>query len=71
MMKMDKVKIEIPDSYDPEWQRKQLRIISGQLENLDREIRKMDMPFGSKVSVRNFLDMISKRIEALRDYSGH
>ncbi|EPO8146604.1 hypothetical protein ACUF65_001763 [Morganella morganii] len=65
------MKIEIPDSYDPEWQREQLRIISGQLENLDREVGQMDMPFGSKVSVRNFLDMISERIEALRDYSGH
>ncbi|EMB8446593.1 hypothetical protein VAH11_002406 [Morganella morganii] len=65
------MKIEIPDSYDPEWQREQLRIISGQLGNLDREVGQMDMPFGSKVSVRNFLDMISERIEALRDYSGH
>lgn len=65
------MKIEIPDSYDPEWQREQLRIISWQLENLDREVGQMDMPFGSKVSVRNFLDMISERIEALRDCSGH
>lgn len=65
------MKIEIPDSYDPEWQCEQLRIISGQLENLDREIGQVDMPFGSKVSVRNFLNMISERIQALRDYSGY
>lgn len=65
------MKIEIPDSYDPEWQCEQLRVISSQLENLDREIEQMDMPFVSKISVRNFLDMISERIEALRDYSGH
>ncbi|MGJ7112341.1 hypothetical protein ABM012_00225 [Morganella morganii] len=65
------MKIEIPDSYDPDWQCEQLRIISNQLEKLDRDVGQMDMPFESKVTVRNCLEPIHERIEALRDYSGH
>ena len=47
--------IQIPDSYDPDWQSKMLRKLSRLLDNLDDDA----------------LAEAKEIVEALREYSGH
>lgn len=55
--------IEIPESYDAEWQIEQLRIISNHIENLK------DMGV-DEVAYEELL-IVESHVEALREYSGY